>query len=107
MKFFLLTLFLTTTLAANETYMTTPSPLYPENSFDIVSPDQILIRPDGLYYESASGTLERIEMLISHEERSLFVRKVKKCRNCDRPLTCNRCYNPDCPLFRKLQTNDD
>lgn len=96
---FLFALFFISNLAAHETCLTTPSP----NNLHAIAPEQLTVQSDGLYYKTPEGTLEKVETLFSGDDNVLFVRKIKKCKSCDRPLTCFRCYNPDCPLFRQVQ----
>lgn len=71
-----------------------------ETTIVIVSPEQVVILEEGLFYVNSQGNLVRVKTLYSTSKGIVAKHYDKLCRGCGREISHNTCYNPGCDYYR-------
>jgi len=66
-----------------------------------VSPDEVLIYPEGIFYLNESGEVAPARLVASDACGLYIVAAAYKCPSCGRYNRNNVCHNPECPLNDK------
>ena len=66
-----------------------------------VSPDRVLIYPEGIFYLNESGEVASARLVASDASGLYIVAAAYKCPGCGRYNRDNICYNERCPLYGK------
>lgn len=66
-----------------------------------VSPDRVLIYPEGIFYLNESGELASARLVASDASGLYVIATAYRCPACGRYNRTNVCRNKACPLFNK------